>query len=393
MKCVTIKTDQYKPLIPPPHEQNASPQLMRAFIMDSDDELPDLEPEVKYSPALAIDDLMTCTCAKTAGRTPITCLKCRLSGEPPAKKVRTDRHFMDSLITPKGSNIEGSDYNSDDGDTLDFGESSESDSSLYDIDISRPVGRKVKVTRNERTKKYEDKSVKVSSQTSVAEVRHVHKKCTPHPSYFPIPSHPRCPLGETKIEVQQFSEPKVGIVEAIFEEESCNTSMIFRATKVIDSFTTEATEPTNDIVAHLLQSMLNSNNERLTYSIYNYLHWNIINHPPFGGLPFEWALLEKIMETLRLPYGLKNVGHLTALNNILTLKIINAYIEAELNHRTMASQQRVVRSVAYKWLSIEGNYHNVKQVIKWITQALTYGEYDVCGAFSNLSLSSTETSK
>ena len=210
--------------------------------------------------------------------------------------------------------------------------------------------------------------------------RSITRKVIHRPSVFPVPPHPSMMFGpknqERIFSVVKFSEARVNTIEAIMEEAAFSNKYISTVASLIHDFCTAVQEPTDQIIQYLLRDVLmESWDLSRSYNAYHILKYIQSIHPPLGTIPFEWEDIEQAVENLRLPYGLQNANN-SAASNALALEVMVSYIEAELLQRSLASEQRMIRSIAYRWLSAQMSYNKVFKVIQWIQQVLIFGEFE-----------------
>ena len=411
----------------------------------SDDELPDLDSPVGPSPMCSCQS----TSGRAVLMCQI-CRVGQQFDEPLCKKPKKDRHFLDVIsVTPKlqtpkvgedSDSIESLEVYGKDGcfnlEQLHVPGNDEiymSDSSLESVELY-PKRRQDSMTSLESVRPYPEidkpSSVVLDSQSSVVsgseseveedsvshrvvrgktrnvdndevpiDSRKVTRRLSDRPCYFSKGLHVDMIFhSETDTpmhcHVVKMSEPRMNIIDGVLdeaagvqEEADAYGRLLHHVVQLVKDFTTTTTEPPDTVIRELLKILINSEDSKLSCFISSSLTTILRLHPPTGIIPFEWSDLEEVMIKLRLPYGIRNLPMVTALSNSLALQIICSFLETELLHRSLASQLRVIRSVAFKWLSAEISFGHVKQVISWITQALLYGEYeDILSSVKKLSL-------
>ena len=179
-----------------------------------------------------------------------------------------------------------------------------------------------------------------------------------------------------------FSDRHTEMVECCLDEGS---SFLHNAVVTLRDFTTARRYPTVHLLRRLLTIMMESTDREASYHVYRMLNEVRMQHPVRPGeLPFTWSDIQTAVTQLQLPLGVYSAPANAALSSALALQYMAGMLEDELFSRPITAQRQVTHSVAYRLLSAETKFSNVKKLLQWISDALHFGQYCEAGINSVL---------
>ncbi len=137
---------------------------------------------------------------------------------------------------------------------------------------------------------------------------------------------------------------------------------------LVDSFTNSKHEATKDVHDFVFRRVLLKSKHKVTrMKAYCLLMKSLSLHPPQNKLPFEWDDVERVLcQVVSM-----DTDSSCPPAAPLALHYMVSALETELLHRPLTSQRRVMKSVAFKWLSAEFRFSAVKTVLQNLMQSST----------------------
>lgn len=163
----------------------------------------------------------------------------------------------------------------------------------------------------------------------------------------------------------------INIIEACLEE---GKDFIDHALQFVNDFTINY-KPTKEIVYSIMEEgLLADNSIEIILKSYCSLMKMLQLHP--NMVTISWDMIEKLMAQLHLTDGFTEVSFLKFLQCAMGLKFLLAVLEAELRKKNLADIKVLRGTMAFKLLSSDCAYSNLKTIVTWIRCLLTSSQYD-----------------
>ena len=184
-----------------------------------------------------------------------------------------------------------------------------------------------------------------------------------------------------KITSYPFCDRHTEMVESCLDEGS---TFLRNAVITLRDFTTARRYPSTTLMCRLLRKLLESTDISASYDVYNVLNEVCLQHATKPQeLPFTWNYVKTAVTQLHLPLGVYGAPTPAVLSSALALQYMTNMMEDELFSRPITAQRQVMHSVAYRVLSAETQFSNVKLLLQWIADALHSGKYGEDGINSS----------
>ena len=178
-----------------------------------------------------------------------------------------------------------------------------------------------------------------------------------------------------------FSDRHTEMVESCLDEGS---SFVRNAVITLRDFTTARRYPSTTLMCRMLRTLLESTDVTTSYDVYNLLNDVRMQHAMKPcELPFTWSDVKTAVTQLHLPLGVYGAPTPAVLSSALALQYMTSAMEDELFSRPVTAQRQVMRSVAYRVLSAETQFCNIKLLLGWIADALHSSKYGEDGINSS----------
>ncbi|CAH1784872.1 unnamed protein product [Owenia fusiformis] len=172
--------------------------------------------------------------------------------------------------------------------------------------------------------------------------------------------------------IEKFNDMQINIIEAAFEE---GDEFIICASQTVEEFTNVETQPDDNTRDRLFRlGLLEAPSMHVAITSYNTLRKIQSLHPwREPSLTLTWDDLDHIMSNIIMTDH--STPSLALYSNSQALTLLVNTIEEDFILRDPKYQKDISKSIAYRWLSAQNQFSNVRSVINWVSAVIKFDEF------------------